>query len=42
MVDPPHKAAWLEGGGFIWPHSEEKQAAARSAAPVTFNRWKVN
>jgi hypothetical protein len=28
MIDPSHEAAWFEGGSFIWPDSEEKQAAA--------------
>jgi hypothetical protein len=28
MIDPPHETAWFEGGRFIWPDSEEKQAAA--------------
>jgi hypothetical protein len=28
LIDPPHETAWFEGGGFIWPDGEEKQAAA--------------
>jgi hypothetical protein len=28
IIDPPHETAWFEGSGFIWPDSEEKQAAA--------------
>jgi hypothetical protein len=28
MINSLHEAAWFEGGGFIWPDSEEKQAAA--------------
>jgi hypothetical protein len=27
MIDPPHETAWFEGGGFIRPDREEKQAA---------------
>jgi hypothetical protein len=27
LIDPPHETAWFEGSGFIWPDSEEKQAA---------------